>query len=641
MAKTKTARTRASAPPPEMATGTTIVPASETPEALHVFPKEVREYLSERAAGKRSTESIDGILPGNEWETVRNQLVHGGVATYRTEKGEDQIMVADFDRDGKVMNIAAAIPRSPGVAFEFMEQVEDFTHLQTSTQQGRWTAVDLFHRIYRNDGTTNNAINKLAALIAPEGSFKVRSVKGQRGKSGDKAAEELQTALNWWRDNVNARAAFSVITGARGLTSFILRGARLALIEGDHISRHVWPKKKVPIPNLKPFLMPMHLQTFSSRHIWVPFGLEGTDFELMYWYPPKRLIAELTLPTDPNMAKYFNAIIPPDVKKELIDTARYLLDPALMIHIKNRGTGVETFGESIIEPTLSDIRYKRALDALEITTITNLINRLVIVKVGSDDPNSVYHKQEVSSARLGLLQRLMKNVGPSAVVLWGGPDIEVVEVSAHNAILELDGRWKIAERRQLMSLGLPAVLMVGEGSDGKATGFAAALGVAAQLKEMQHQYAQALRSLAEAIADENGYEEVDVVWEWHANVLEDKQAAADMILKMFDRGLASTQTALEELGFDYGAEEARQKNDVSAGYKPEAFGPPLVGVQVTGGVAGDRLGGENNGGGRPPNNETTNTDPRTNKEAAPGGGGDDKPNVKPKNKKKKDELPTP
>jgi hypothetical protein len=613
-------------------------PETVVPQELAVFPTEVREYLEERAAGKTMDTSLDAILVGTQWDGVRRDLTQTGVAMYRNDKGEEAFLVADFDTGGKVMNIAAAIPRTPGSAYDFMSQVQDFQTLQTATQQGRWDACDLFHKIYRNDGTSNNAINKLAALISPEGAFKVRSVKGQRGKSGDKAAEELESALNWWKDNVNVRGDFSVITGDRGLASFILRGARLALIEGDHISRHVWAKKAVLIPNLKPFTLPMNLQTFSVRNIYVPTGLEGTNFELMYWYPPKRLISELTSPSDPNMKPYFDAMIPADVRSALIADGRYFLDPALMIHIKHRGTGVETFGESILEPTLADIRYKRALDALEITTITNLINRLVIVKVGSDNPDSVYHKQEVSSARLGLLQRLFKNVGPSSTILWGGPDIEVVEIGAHNAILALDDRWKVAERRQLMSLGLPAVLMVGEGSDGKATGFAAALGVAAQLKEMQYQYVQALKTLAEAIALENGYEQVDVVWEFADNVLEDKQAAADMILKMFDRGLASTQTAIEELGFDYGAEQGRQEQDVALGYKPEAFGPPLVAVvPVAGAAAGDALGGTSGGGGgagRPPTNTTTTPDPRTNKEVAPP---TDKPKTSPKKKKQNDQ----
>jgi len=79
-----------------------------------------------------------------------------------------------------------------------------------------------------------------------------------------------------------------------------------------------------------------------------------------------------------------------------------------------------------------------------------------------------------------MLQRLMQTVGPSATILWGGHDIDKVEISAHESILELDGRYKIAERRILMALGVPAVLLLGEGGDGKAVANAASLAMVAQ-----------------------------------------------------------------------------------------------------------------------------------------------------------------
>jgi hypothetical protein len=333
----------------------------------------------------------------------------------------------------------------------------------------------------------------------------------------------------------------------------------------------------------------------------------------MYWRPPASYIAILRNTIDPNLKKYLDKAVPAKVRTELFTKQRFFLDPSLLIHIKHRATPVDVFGVSLVEPTLSEIRYKRALDALELTVVTNLMARAVIIKVGSDNENSVYHRQEVSASRLGLLQRMMRNVGPNPTILWAGPDISVVEVSAHDALLDIVPRYAMAERRHLMALGLPAVLMIGEGGDGKAAGFAAAMGVAAQLSEIQYQYAQAFKSLAERIALENGYEEVDVVWEWHDNLLEDKQAAADLILKLFDRGLVSPETALEETGFDYGAEETRQADAVALGYKDAPFGIPLsAATNNPGGVGSDTSGG--GGQGRPPQSTTTNTDPRKMKE---------------------------
>lgn len=581
--------------------------------ALSDMPEVVRQWFdpTNRDGVTPSAATIDNIFQGKEFDTVRSELMTKGIATIREANGDERLVAANVAPDGRIMDMAAVVPRQAGNSLDFLNNIEDFKELLNANKQTRKDAIALFHKIARADGMSNNAINKLAALVAPEGSFKVRSVKGQRGKAGDKAAGEAERALNWWKDNVNARADETVISGDRGVIAFIVQGTRLQLIEGDHIARHLTPKGAIKIPGLtKAWSLPMNLQTFSAQHIDIPEGLQGTNYEILYWTPPASFIQLLQNNKDKNLQKALDQFVPKKVQSELLKNKTYFLDPALLIHIKHRATQVDTFGQSLLEPTLGEVRYKRALDALELTVVTNLMARMVIIKVGSDNEKSVYHRQEVSTSRLSLLQRMMRNVGPTATVLWAGPDIDVVEVSAHDALLDIVPRMKQSERRHLMALGLPAVLMVGEGNDGKAAGFAAAMGVAAQLAEIQYQYAQALKTLAERILIDNGFEEIDVVWEWHNNLLEDKQAAAELILKMFDRGLLSPETVLEETGFDYGAEETRQGEAVKKGYKEKPFeipAKPMATGENPGGVGGQ---------GRPDGTENpgNGTDPRKNKE---------------------------
>jgi len=106
----------------------------------------------------------------------------------------------------------------------------------------------LFHKVARAEGAVANAISKMAALVAVEGKFKVMSVRGERGRGNQQTLDDAERILNWWKDNVNTRAEDSVITGERGIKSFILQGARLLFIEGDHIARGVWTKKSTMIP---------------------------------------------------------------------------------------------------------------------------------------------------------------------------------------------------------------------------------------------------------------------------------------------------------------------------------------------------------------------------------------------------------
>lgn len=100
-----------------------------------------------------------------------------------------------------------------------------------------------------------------------------------------------------------------------------------------------------------------------------------------------------------------------------------------------------------------------------------------------------------------------------------------------------------------------------------------------------------------------------MVWEWSDDLLDDKQAAAEMILKLFQVGLFDTQTAIEGLGLNYPAIEKRMASDVEKGYRDEAFGAPKSANTTN--PAG--MGGET--GGRPTRDENPQRDPREGRES--------------------------
>lgn len=587
----------------------TEAPSSTSPlDHIHDLPTSVREFAARRTTDPTVAATLDNMFPGTENASLRSELEAGKTGVYRNAAGQETFISADLDSGGRVMAVAAAIPRNPGKSYDYLKEIEDFKSTVTTDRSTRIEAIALFHKIVRNEGIAANAVNKMAALVACEGSFKVTGVRGQRGKGADKVSAEYERVLNWWKDNVNANSETGVITGDRGITAFFAQGTRLALIEGDHMARHLWPTGPTTMPFGASYKLPMNLQSYSTQHIEIPEGLEGVNYEIYYWKPPRAFIQLLQSTTDKNLDKLLKKSISGKVRAALIKDGKYLLDPTLLIHIKHRGIGIENFGQSLLEPAMADFRYKRALDALEIVTITNLINRIVILKVGSDNPESAYHRQEVSASRLSLLQRIMRQAGPAATILWAGPDLSVEQVSAHDSILSLDDRYRIAERRILMALGVPSVLMIGEGGDGKAVGYAAALAMAAQLREIQNQYRKAMVDLAQMIAVENSIMDVEVSFEFHENLLDNKEAAAEMVLKLFQVGLLGTRTSLEELGFDPRQEASRQVEEVAAGYKEKVFGPPLQ--SLTTNPAG--VGGSD--GGRPTKEENPKADPRSNKE---------------------------
>lgn len=585
-----------------------------SPELKEQVPDEVSKFLDATKGASETTPLDLNVLTGifKDQSVIENLKSSGLAVMPNMQKGGDIVIGAGFDAQGQMISTAAAVPRNPGRSEDYLREVADFS----AANADRTTMLDLYDRVYSREGIVNNAINKSAALIAMEGEFKVRYVKGKRGVSSDQRAEELRKLLQFWQENVNARSQEGAVKGDRGLRTFMAQGVRLVLKQGDHFGRQVWDGVEVPVLG-KAYELPISLQTFDARTIEIPDGLEGTDIELYYWVPPREFIQMLQNPRDTNVKEYLDKAIPPEVQSELIANGQFLLDPELMIHIKHRGTATSNFGESMVEPALNEIAYKRALQALDIVTIENLINRLVIIMVGSDDPNSIYHKQEVSSARMAMMSNMLRRVGPAATIIWPGPDIEVKEVGAYNKVLEMDERYKQAEIRIRNALGVPSALLTGDTSGGKAAGWAAIVGLAAELSEIQEQYKQVFRSIAERIALENGFEDVDVVWEFNQALLTDKSQHVDMVIQMAKNGVISLHSMLSELGFSFETEEVRMAYDVEMGYREMPFGPLRALENNMSNESGDSPEGED---GRPtsPNEtdpredtETTDTQERT------------------------------
>lgn len=585
-----------------MADSSTLTSLDEIEE----LTPELRTWVEQASgAGPAPRRKLNELFQGTALEDLRRN----GFTFSLSSNGRRQFLAADTDDEGNVLAVAAAVPRTDGKSQDFLKQISDFQTPAGDASQNTQAHVDLinlFHQIAKSEGTINNAIQKSAALIATRGDFKVRGVRGQPGKGGNSVSQKLYRILSFWKENLNARPLDAVMTGARGVSAWINAGARLALIEGDHICREVW--KEVEIPNLGTFSLPMNLTTFSSRDIVIPVGAEGTDIELLYWKPASSFVQTLLNPQDKNLKPYIQKLYGTDVLSQLKKNGQYLLTPELMHHIKNRPNGVNSFGESVIECVMPDLRYKRALDALEIVSIENLINRIVIVRVGSDNPNSVYHKQAVTSSRLSLLQRMFQQVGPSMTILWPGPDLEVVEVGAFDSLLDISDRYAVAEKRIRTSLGVPSVLLTGEGTDGKAVGYASSIGLAAQLQELQDQYATHLRGIAEKIAAENGFLDVDVIWEFDEPLLNNKTEEIATQLQAYQLGLVDVRTVLEKMGLDPDVITKRMADEVAAGWRTEVFGPPSV--TLTSNPTGN--GGQD--GGRPPTSRTGKPDPRQNKE---------------------------
>lgn len=553
---------------------------------------------------------MSDLFKGDRYDAIRRAIIDRGYWDTGTRRVHMQTRKVGDDYEilavgATVHNMStAAIDRDPGLSQEFIDNIQDFL---TSTRSHD-IQVQNYWNIYRTEGIINNAINKIAAIIGGDGTFKIRHTKQGRKKD---ASDNLLKMLDTWKRDVNRTVEEGVLTGQSGLQAVTHQIVRMALIEGDFFGRTVWTNYEVL--DVGTTSLPMNIQALSSRNMEpVDEGLGGVG-ELFYWVPPTSLVQLIRDPDSKEIRQLVKKLfgtgankILSDIKKE----GKALLDRSLLIHVKHRGTDISTWGESMISPTISALAYKRSLLQLDTVSMRNLINRLTIVMVGSSDPASPYSKAEVATARMQLMQTFFEDTSPNMIIIWAGDDVTVQDVGAHNSILDLDDRNKLARSDIRDALGVPEALLSGATTDGKAAGWAAHLGASAQLEELLHTIAEIYTSIGLRIALENGFEDTDLVFEFDNSLLVDKAEEHNQNRNDYMAGLISIQTFLAALGRDPGAEyllmleEKGLEGDVTW---IEAFAPPQ-GLQGQGE-------GKTPGEGRTPDSNTGKTSPERNKES--------------------------
>lgn len=446
--------------------------------------------------------------------------------------------------DAEIIALGAITERDPGRSDTFLQTIQDY---QTGGSQA--SKVDLYWKIYRNHGLVNSAINKQAALLSTAGTFKVRAAK--KGKQR-KAVETLQAIYDAWMKNVNMAAEAAVVTGSRGLKSVNHQAMRYALVEGSWVGRTTW--SSYTVEGYGDFDLPMIIQSLTTVQLEPVSELLGTGIELFYWKPPAKLVALLRGSTNPEVKKLVTKFLPKKWVTEINKTGKVLLDPALLLHVKNRGVDSESFGESVIQCALPAIAYSEAVTRLDLVSMQNLVNRLTIVMVGSADKNSAYSDPDVVAARTDLMQSFFEETGPNMTVVWAGDDVKVEDIGAHTAVLDLNDRFTIADNKVKQALGVPEALLSGTTSDGKAAGWAALIGTAAAIEELANQLTGLWTQLGEQIATENGFTDVDVVFEYDRSLLMDRSEERTQNRLDYTSGLMPIRTYLLSTNKDPDAE---------------------------------------------------------------------------------------
>lgn len=519
-------------------------------------------------------------LFSNNRETLQT-LKEKKVANVRMPDGTDAKIAAEISADGEVLAMAAAVSRTPTTSDKYLK--DNVPDLKKTKELPRKQRLELYQQVYAKEGIINNAIKKKASIVSQDGNFMVRAAK-QGKRPVQKVSDELTVLLTWWEENVNAADNVSAITGSKGIRQVVRRGVRQALITGDLFLRAEWVNVDVPVLGKK-YRLPMFLHALPSEEVAIAEEFLGLGIDLYYWEPDRAKIQKVINSRDPNVRKQVDRAISADILNELRKKGKALLDSALIIHIKNAGTDSDAYGQSDVESALTDIAYARALKSLDFVTIDSLINRMLIVKIGDENPESEYHNLAVAQARVNTLSRLISEVGPNMLILWAGHDISTEDASAHNSILNTDQRHELAKDLTKLATGVPDPLLTGSADGGNAVAWAGFISLAAVAAELQEEWSQALTQLGHRIAQQNKFKDVDIIWQFSQRLLADREANAKLMIQAYDRGVLSRRTLAEELGKDFDVEIARRRNEVERGFD-DLFLPPNLLTTNPGGNQG-------------------------------------------------------
>jgi hypothetical protein len=526
---------------------------------------------------KNGVRSLNELFPGPSGESVRVALRQGQVGTVRGQDGQEVKVVADVDAEGNVFSMAAAVSRTPTKSETYLRNVPD---LQPTGGLDRKRKIELFHSIARSEGIVNNALKKKGALVSQDGHFSVKTARS--GKRPRKAvANDLLSLLEFWQNNVNSAAPEAAITGSRGLRQVIRRGSRQAMIEGDYFGRQIWKKVTVPQLGGKKFNLPIVIQSLPAADIEIAEDLVGLGIDAFYWVPTSEKIQALIAPRDPNVRKIIQDLVDPKIINELKRNRKVLLDPTLMFHVKNAGVDTEAYGQSDVEAALTDLAYARALKSLDFVTIDSLINRMLVIKIGDENPESAYHNLATAQSRVSTFARLIRDVGPNMLILWAGHDVDTTDIGAHQAVLDTDDRHKMAGSSVKMATGVPDPLLTGSADGGNAVAWAGFISLNSVAAELQEEWEQSITQLGLRIAEQNNFKDVELEFQFAQSLVADREANSKIMLQAYQLGMLSKRTFLEELGKDFDAEKERKLREQEDG-DDELFVP----TQNKGGPAG-------------------------------------------------------
>lgn len=259
------------------------------------------------------------------------------------------------------------------------------------------------------------------------------------------------------------------------------------------------------------------------------------------------------LDNNPVMKSIYQSL-PPEIKKGLQrDQEKIPLNPDNTYHIARKKRRFERYGVPFLTRIFEDLATYQLFRDMEKDTAKNIINALTLFTVGTDE-------HPAGQKQIDAVADLIKKKTQTYKLVWNHT-LKVEIVTPDPEIFNQE-KYKQVREDILDGLGMSRVLISGEGAS-YGTAWVSILAVIERMENARADIKRWINDFYTDIAIKNDIplEKIPVVRFDKVN-LRDEKVVQNILLRMYEKGLLSAKSTIEDSGYDFETEMKNRENEI-------------------------------------------------------------------------------
>jgi hypothetical protein len=461
---------------------------------------------------------------------------------YYTDSGENLGGVDDYDiASDSGFATGTVIPRKHPTAMQYLSEAREYNDETADIYQ----QIELSNKLYLWEGIVGTAIDILTE-------FAVTPIYFDPLK--DSRANRI---LDFWskrvnRDNPNM---------GTGLTALAKECALEWFVAGNVFPYVDWQEevrdREMGLRN--PISLPMSIRLLNPLSIKIPPGPTEFGQKIIKMRLSEEVLSAISSYHSSRLSedqKLLYRALPSELRRaNKIDGDGYVtLDPRYVDHIKRKERSYFAWGVPYLTKVFGAVAAKKKLRALDDSVTDGMINTITIFKVGDKD-----NPQTWKPDRPKAFANLLKNPTGSLTLVWSY-DVAIDRVGPDSDVLGFDKKYLQADNDIKEALGIPLDLITGsKGSQDNA--WMAILALIERLQDFRDSMMVYIEGLARKILEQAGFPGEFPRVNWANLKLRNERETGQLVQWLFQNGLVSYRTVLQESGQDFDREMAYREEE--------------------------------------------------------------------------------